>query len=191
MAITAYPHSLSVTGQAVALNVADRYKESNLADIRADLDSRRTDMVSIFMNTTNDFNKATAIRSSNAFLGGSVYMVHKRKYDKRGTVGTHHYEHVYHADTLDEVIAHLHAQGYTVFAVDNIDKHNPKNVWDVDFPARSAFLYGEENAGLSDEMIAACDDMIFIGMEGSVRSLNVACSATVIMAEYSRQHRVR
>lgn len=172
-----------------AQNVIDGYKGLNSAEIRADLVTKRNSMVSIFMNVTNDFNKATGIRANNVFLGNSVYMVGKRKIDRRGTVGTHHYETVFHADTIEEVIELLRNDGYTIFAVDNIEKFNPKNLWDVDYPEKSAFLYGEEKLGLSDESIALCDDMVFIASEGSVRSLNVACAASVVMAEYSRQHR--
>lgn len=189
MAITPYPHNDTENGQA--RNVSDAYKSMQTAEIRADLVTKRSPMVSIFMNLTNDFNKATGIRANNVFLGREVYMVGKRKYDIRGTVGSRHYETVYHAETLDEVVEKLHAEGYTVYAVDNIEKHNPKNLWDVEFPEKSAFVYGEENLGLSDEMIEMCDDMVFIASEGAVRSLNVATAASVIMSEYTRQNRAR
>lgn len=170
-------------------NVVDIYKGWNAAEVRADLVTKRSQMVSIFMNLTNDFNKATGIRANNVFLGKFVVMVGKRKIDRRGTVGAHHYESVFHADTIEEVIEWLRSDGYTIFAVDNIDKYDPKNIWDVEYPEKSAFLYGEEKLGLSDECIALCDEMVFIASEGSVRSLNVACAASVVMAEYSRQHR--
>lgn len=189
MAIAPYPVPLENESAANA-NVADMYKTWTVNEIRADLDSRRTKLVNVCMNLTNDFNKASVIRANNAFLGNEVYIVGRRKYNRMGTVGTHKYEHVKSADNLHEVIESLHEDGYTVYAVDNIESYNPKNIWDVDFPEKSAFVYGEEGLGLSQESIDLCDDMVYISQYGSVRSLNVACAATAIMSEYSRQHRI-
>lgn len=188
MSIRPYPVALENENSANA-NVADMYKSWTLNEIRADLDKKRTPLVSVFMNLTHEFNKASGIRASNAYLGDHVYLVGRRKYNRKGTVGTHQYEHVSSADTLAEVVELLHEKGYTVFAVDNIDSYNPKNIWDVELPEKSAFVYGEEMRGLQPEEIELCDDMIFCQMYGSVRSLNVAQCSAVVMNEYSKQNR--
>lgn len=189
MAITPYNVNLENENSANA-NVAEMYKNWTMAEIRADLDERRTPLVNICMNLTKDFNKASVVRANNAFLGSEVYLVGRRHYNRIGTVGTHQYEHVKSADTLAEVIDVLHADGYTVYAVDNIESYNPKNIWDVDFPEKSAFVYGEEQRGLQPDEIALCDDMVFVSQQGSVRSLNIAQAASCLMSEYSRQHRI-
>lgn len=170
-------------------NTIDIYKNWIEKEIRADLDKRRTESVLIFNNFQHNINIACGIRSNNAFLGKSVYIIGKRRYDKRGSVGVHHYETVYYSDSLEEVIEYLHSLGYIVYAVDNIMEYNPINLFDEQLPKKSAFLFGEEGAGLSQEDIKLCDKMIYIGMYGSVRSLNVACAATVIEYEYSKQWR--
>lgn len=170
-------------------NVIDIYKAWTAEEVRADLDTRRTDVVTVLSNTTHDFNAAAAIRSNNAFLGKSVYIVGRRRYDKRGAVGCHKYEHVYHADMLQEVIDRLHEGGYVVYAVDNQMEYHPQNLYDTDFPPKSAFVYGEERRGLAKEEIKSCDGMVYVGMYGSVRSLNVAACAAVVLAEYTRRYR--
>ena len=183
-------YRFSITpGPQMTSNVKDIYKKWTQMEIRADLDDRRTDMVNVFMHLTSDFNVSSGIRSNNAFLGNRVYVVGRRQYDKRGCVGTHKFEHVYHADDLREVVDVLHDDCYTVYAVDNVMELSPREFWDVDYPRKSAFVYGEEQRGLSKDEIRLCDDMVYVSMPGSVRSLNVACAASVIMAEYSRQHR--
>lgn len=169
-------------------NVIDKYKKWTDEEIRADLVSNRSEMVSIFCNFQGDYNKACGIRSNNAFLGKEVYIVGRRKYDHRGTVGTYHYETVYYADTLKEVTDKLRQEGYTVFAVDNIEKYNPVNLFEIEFPKKSAFVFGEENSGLSKRQIECCDRMIYIQQYGSVRSLNVASAASIIMYEYTKQY---
>lgn len=190
MAIT--PYAVATENEnAKNANVADIYREWTMAEIRADLNTKRNEAVQIFMNLTSDLNKASGIRANNAFSGKAVYIVGKRHYQRTGTVGTHQYEHVFHAETLAELVEMLHNDGYTIYAVDNLSDHNPRNIWDVEYPAKSAFVYGEEQRGLQPDEIALCDEMVYINQTGSVRSLNVASASAVVLAEYSRQHRIR
>lgn len=189
MAIVPYVVDLE-RPQAANANVADLYKNSTLEEVRADLDKRRLPLVNICMNLTSDFNKGSVIRANNVFLGRAVYLVGKRKYNRVGAVGTHLYEHVFQSETLEEVLDFLRNEGYTIFGVDNQPEYNPVNIWDAELPLRSAFLYGEEQAGLSLEALALCDQVVYIHQEGSVRSLNVAQAAACVMSEYSRRHRL-
>lgn len=187
MPITKYAVANELENSATS-NVADMYKDWTTAEIRADLQEGRSDLVNVCMNLTSDFNKSSVIRANNAFLGQAVYIVGKRRYDRRGTVGTHSYENVYHAHELAEVVSLLKEDGYTVLAVDNQAQYNPVNIWDAELPAKVAFVYGEEQRGLADEDIALCDGMVFVQQKGSVRSLNVAQAAACLMSEYTRRH---
>ena len=177
------------TIQSNRSNVIDYYHQWQTADIRADLQENRNDVVMVFQNISYNINIACAIRSNNAFLGKEIYICGRRKYDSRACVGTNHFENVYHADTIEEVINHLHSLGYTVYAVDNIMEYNPTNIMDVSFPKKSAFVFGEENAGLSKSDINLCDSMIYIKNIGSVRSLNVSVASGIVLYEYCRQWR--
>lgn len=170
-------------------NVIEYYRNHLVDEVRADLQERRTEAVMILQHVNYNINIGSVIRSNNAFLGKAVYVVGRRRLDTRSCVGTNHFENVYHSDNLKEVVEYLHSLGYVIYAVDNIMEYNPKNILDVDFPKKSAFLFGEENTGLSKEELDLCDEMIFIEMFGSVRSLNVACAATVVEYEYSRRWR--
>lgn len=186
MAITPYSNGQECLSNASS-NVLDIYRANTNAEIRACLQSRRTDLVMVYQNLTHDFNKASAIRSGNAFLVKESYLVGKRQYDKRGTVGTNHFERIYHADTFQEVFDLLKLCGYTIYAVDNIASYKPQNILNVSFPRKSAFVMGEEQKGLDEDTIKQCDGMVYIEQFGSVRSMNVACAASCIMLEYSRK----
>lgn len=170
-------------------NVIDKYKAWQADEIRADLQPNRTDMVTVFENFDHNINIACGIRSNNAFLGKEVYVTGRRRVDRRPGVGTHHYEKVFYGETTGEVIDHLHSFGYTVFAVDNVLEYSPENIYDVVFPKKSAFVFGNEGDGLSKGAIEGADRMVYIQQFGSVRSLNVACAASIVMYEYTRQWR--
>lgn len=170
-------------------NVVDPYKAWETEQIVADLETRRTPLVNVCVNLTSDFNKGAIIRANNAFTGARVIITERRRYDKRGTVGTHHYEHVEYAPDTLAVIAGLLAGGYTVFPVDNTPEFAPVPITQVTFPAKTAFLYGEEQAGLSRAAVLACGRApVYIPQHGSVRSLNVGQAAAVAMFAYEMQH---
>lgn len=186
--ITQYSYGINQEAN-INNNVLDRYKTWTAEEIRADLFPRRSNMVCIFENIGYNINIACSIRSFNSFLGQEIYIVGRRRFDSRGAVGTKKYTKVFHADTIQEVIDKLKPQGYTVYAVDNIMEYHPKNMWDVAFPAKSAFIFGSESEGITSDALGVADDMVYIKQDGSVRSMNVACAASCIMAEYTRQHR--
>ena len=185
--ITKYSYGQNVC-QSAKNNVIERFKESCAAEVRADLMKNRSDMVLICENLDYNINIGSAIRANNAFLNKEVYVVGRRKIDTRSAVGMKHYENIYHADTVQEVVEKLHTEGYIVYAVDNVPEYNPQNIWDVDFPAKSAFLLGNEGDGITPESAALCDGCIYVQQYGSVRSLNVAQCAAVISYEYRRRY---
>lgn len=186
--ITQYSYGLNVQASQNN-NVVDIYKKWSAEEVRADLQGRRTDLVNIVCQSRSDLNTSCVIRSSNAFLAKETYVVGRKKIDSRGAVGCGHYEKVFHADNLKEVVDKLHGLGYTVFAVDNIMEYGPQNLWDAEIPKKSAFVYGNESIGLTQEEMDLTDRMVYIQQDGAVRSLNVACAAACVMAEYSRRYR--
>lgn len=169
-------------------NVSDKYKGMTVEAIRLDLDNNRSKMVNVCVNTGSDFNLSSVIRSGNGFACGATIIAGRRKWDRRGAVGTHHYEHVFLSPDVFKVIEKLKDDGYSVFPVDNTPEFHPVSIYRMNFPEKSAFLYGEESNGLSMDVVQACENnSVYIPQYGSVRSLNVACAATVLMYEYNRQ----
>lgn len=171
-------------------NVIDGHKGRLASELREELESQRTELVNICLNFTADFNKSSLIRASSAFLARSVYLVGKKRINMRGTVGLHHLEDIRHSVELAPVVERLIEDGYTVYPVSVRSAHTPTSVFDVSFPARSAFIYGEEGLEIFAEAIELCNGpAIAVNLPGATRALNTAQSAAVLMAEYNRQHR--
>ncbi len=60
--------------------------------------------------------------------------------------------------------------------------------WDVEFQPGDWLLFGKETAGLSPEMLDACDQRVRIPMwQPNVRSLNLSVSAAIGVFEAKRQ----
>lgn len=173
-----------------AVNVQDEFMNLTAEQVRDATEAGRSPMVTVCMNLTSDFNKASIIRAHSAFLGSEIFMVGKRKFDRRGSVGAHHYNHIYQSLDLKSVITELHDDGYTVVAVDNNSDFECTPVYDAELPEKTAFVYGEESNGLSHEELELCDVISFIPQWGAApRSLNVASAASIMMSEYARRWR--
>lgn len=193
---------IDLTRSADYRNVTDFYKGKSDDEIRSDLDQRRGEMISIMQNLSHDFNKASAVRNSNAFGMRKLIFLNPenpaipdapegiKKWDRRGSLGTQNYEHIEHRRVTDyqAVFDQLHADGYTIYAVDNTLGYQPQSLYNVIFPVKSAFLFGEERLGLADDLIATADAMIYIPQYGSVRSINVSVAHGIIAAFYASQH---
>lgn len=166
-------------------NVIDDYKFMLLDHIKADLKTKRAGFTSVFLNLTHDFNKAVGVRNHNAFAGKDIWFIGRKQWDKRGAVGTYHYEDIHYAANWETFLENK--PDGPIIAVENCG--GPNQVWlgDMYLPHDAIFVYGEENAGIPDYVLESADHILGIPMFGSVRSLNVSVSSGIIMYEYRRQ----
>ena len=185
-------------------NLGADFKGMTNEQIMQALDQRRGKMITVLQNLTHDFNKATAVRNHNAFSGREIVFLNPdnpmdkensegaKKWNKKGAVGAQHYEHISHHRILDyQTLFHKwHREDYVIYAVDNTPGYELHNVFGMTFPEKSVFLFGEEQIGLSDDLIKSSDRMIYIPQTGSVRSLNVSVAHGIVAALYTAQHTV-
>ncbi|MCG7755260.1 MAG: RNA methyltransferase, partial [Nitrosomonas sp.] len=64
-----------------------------------------------------------------------------------------------------------------------------KNLFEISLVGPTAFVFGNEGAGLSKEMIQAADENIVVPMPGKTESLNAAAAAAICFFEKVRQDR--
>jgi 23S rRNA (guanosine2251-2'-O)-methyltransferase len=86
---------------------------------------------------------------------------------------------------------HLRATGYLVLALEHTTRSIPLE--QVELPGPTAFVVGNELAGVSDEVLAVCDAAVEIPMAGVKESLNVAVAfgvaAYALRAKLARELR--
>jgi TrmH RNA methyltransferase len=92
---------------------------------------------------------------------------------------------VVECEFLEEALDMLQDRGYSVITTSS---HNGDDIYDIDFPAKSVIVLGEEGKGISEEIIASSDQKLKIGGTGLVESLNVSVAAGLILGEWWRQH---
>jgi tRNA G18 (ribose-2'-O)-methylase SpoU len=140
---------------------------------------------------SGDFNLGNVIRSANFFGFGEVFYVGGRKsYDRRSTVGTHHYIPTKFIPTEEEFIATIDGKYSLVCIENNMEEYAEKTISifcnnpfsETKHPP--LFLFGEEQLGLSKYMLDSCELIVTIPSFGTVRSLNVGSAAAIVMAMY-------
>lgn len=134
-------------------------------------------------------NLGTIIRSAAAFGVDRVVLTkdcadlyHPRTI--RAAMGTLFHTRVIVTEDLCEVIALLARQGSVYAAA--LDSTAVK-LGQASFGANDAVVIGNEGHGLSDRVLAACTDKIYIPMEAGVESLNAGVAASVLLWELYRR----
>jgi tRNA G18 (ribose-2'-O)-methylase SpoU len=165
-------------------NVIDYYKEWEVDQIKADLDTKRLPFVAAFENISGDFNKATGMRNANAFMAKEVWIIGDKKWDRRGAVGTHNYMHLKHSPSLEEIwVNDENIRSMRWVAIDNIPGAIP--ITDYKWQENTFMIFGEERRGISNSAISLADDIVYIPQLGSVRSLNVGTACGIAMYDYA------
>ena len=77
--------------------------------------------------------------------------------------------------------------GKQIVAIETAD--NATCIYDTQLPENVAFVVGSESYGLSEELLAQCDQVVYIPVPGPTRSLNVSHAAAVALFEWQRQMR--
>lgn len=97
----------------------------------------------------------------------------------------HHYPHSEH--NMKQCIDDLHAKGYTVVAT--LPDEKKTTIHDLPINQKTAFLFGTELTGLSDEAIQYADCNALIPMYGFTESFNISNSAAIILSNFSERLR--
>ena len=160
-------------------NVLDKYRYWSVEAIKADLDTRRSSLHIAIENLQHDLNIGSIVRSANAFNVGGVHIVGRRKWNKRGALVTDRYLNIhYHADAAD-LAEWVRENGYHLIAIDNPE--DSVAIENAELPENCLLVFGQESAGISEDLLDVCEGAIRIEQYGSTRSLNVAAAAAIAM----------
>lgn len=88
---------------------------------------------------------------------------------------------------VKDCIDWLHEQGYWVAAT--LPDEQKRTIFDLPVERKTAFLFGTELTGLSDEAIRYADGNVLIPMYGFTESFNISNSAAIILSHFSERMR--
>jgi tRNA (guanosine-2'-O-)-methyltransferase len=127
-------------------------------------------------------NTSAVIRSCDVFGLQEAHLIEAKfghRLDTKIAMGAQKWVDVYRHDTTQSCLDTLKKKGYQIIATtphdDSCYLHN------FDIKPKSAFFFGTEKDGLSEEVMEAADGFLKIPMEGFTESLNISVSAAIII----------
>ncbi len=142
--------------------------------------------VVVLDNVRSEMNVGSIFRTADAFLVERICLcgitatpprpeIHKTALGAEDAVVWTH-----HATALD-AITQLRSQGYTVLAVEQVHGSTHLQAFRCAGGAKIAVVLGNEVKGVSQEAVDACDGCLELPQHGTKHSLNVACTAAIVM----------
>ena len=182
------------------LNVHDHLKGLSIEALRELCDGDRQDFGIAVLNITGELNVGTIVRNAHLTGAKKVGILGRRKYDKRGTVGSEQYFDVERVDALND-------DGLTIDTSLFWNWMDKNNFWpifcehggtplsQVDWgiwitekePRLPCLVFGNENRGIQDDILNDLrGEIVSIEQKGVIRSFNVASASAIIMYEMAK-----
>ena len=178
--------ALSDTVTPVGLVAVCRMPEASPTDV---LSAPR--LVAVAVDTADPGNAGTLIRLADA-MGADALVLAGEGVDPynakclRASAGSIFGVPVLEMPDTAELVDALRAAGLRVLAT---TLYGETSLDDVDLSVPTAWLFGPEAHGLSDDVAALADARVRIPMAGSAESLNVAAAAAICLYQSSRASR--
>jgi 23S rRNA (guanosine2251-2'-O)-methyltransferase len=152
----------------------------------------KTPVIVVLENIRSAYNVGSVFRTADAFLLEAVFITgytakppHKEiKKTALGAEESVRWE--YHSNGITAV-QELKAEGYTVYAVEQVEKSISLEQLNANSTDKIALVFGNEVTGVEQETILACDGCIEIPQLGMKHSLNIATAAGVVLWEIVRR----
>ena len=156
-------------------------------------DNRKEKFLKVLANRTNHFtiamedifqlhNTSAVMRSCEVF-GIQELNVVEEKYgksiDKEIAMGAQKWVDINRYESISDCIADLKQKNYRIIATTPHEEDCDLDDFDITQP--SAFFFGTERNGLSEEVLKQADGFLKIPMVGFTESLNISVSAAIII----------
>ena len=145
-------------------------------------------VVLVLDNIRSAHNVGSAFRTADAFGVDKIYLggicpVPPSPELRKVALGAEEVVPFEHADDVVALVKRLQADGYTVVAVEQTVHSVKLDEWESAFlrPERYALVFGNEVAGVQQEVVDACDLSLEIPQQGTKHSLNVSVSIGVVL----------
>jgi tRNA G18 (ribose-2'-O)-methylase SpoU len=164
-------------------NVIDRYRYWTVEAIVADLETRRHPLRIAIQNWEHDFNIGSIVRTANAFNVAGIHIIGRRRWNRRGAMVTDRYLNVSHHPSVTAFAEQIGLNGCVIIGVDNLAGAVPLD--HTELPQQTCLVFGSEGPGLTDELVAVCEQLVAITQYGSTRSLNAGAAAAIAMYHWA------
>lgn len=138
-------------------------------------------------NVGSVFRTCDAFRTAGVYLCGITAKPPQNEIHKTALGAEESVDWLYFADAK-EAVNHLHAEGFTVYAVEQCKGSTKLPSQDMTERGKKyAVIMGNEVHGVHQDVIDMCDGCLEIPQFGTKHSLNVSVTAGIIIWEFARK----
>lgn len=165
-----------------------KYTELNRKTVDEFRSAEKIPLVVVLDNVRSMHNVGSVFRTADAFLVNGIRLCGytprppHRDIQKTALGATETVSWQYAEKTVD-AIAELKADGYRVFAVEQVEKSIPLQEFSFDKGEKLAIIFGNEVTGIDPDVLALCDGFIEIPQFGMKHSLNISVAAGIVLWE--------
>lgn len=167
--------------------------ELNRMSVNEFKESHKMPLVVVLDDVRSLHNVGSVFRSSDAFRVESIYLcgitavppqpeIHKTALGAEDTVDWKYYQ------SAVEAVDNLKANGYKVFAIEQVEGSVMLDKLELDFTEKYAVVLGNEVKGVQQEVVDHCYGCIEIPQYGTKHSLNVSVTAGIIVWEFANRY---
>lgn len=154
--------------------------------------SRRQTGITVVLEDIHDYHNASAVMRSCDGVGIiDVHLVYvhetppKRSFARTTSGSASKWIRTHFHDSIAECYAVLRQQGMRILTTSLGDES--EDLYSQDLTLPTAFVFGNEMRGVSEEAAVVADATVYIPMQGMVESLNISVACAVTLYEAMRQ----
>lgn len=142
----------------------------------------------VLENVRSMHNVGSVFRTADAFLISAIWLCGytprppHRDIQKTALGATETVDWHYAATTL-EAIEQLKAEGYRLFAIEQVEKSIPLQEFSSQKTGKLGLIFGSEVSGVSADTLKHCDGSLEIPQFGMKHSLNISVAAGIVLWE--------
>ncbi len=157
------------------------------------LEQRQPDLTVVMEDIHDPHNVSAMLRSADAVGIMGVNLVYTTaKYPKIGSKSSssaNKWITRRKFPSINECYGKLREEGFQILAT-KLDE-NAKQLYEFDLTKPTAFVFGNEHAGVTDDAATLADATVYIPMMGMIQSLNVSVACAVTIYEALRQRMLK
>jgi tRNA G18 (ribose-2'-O)-methylase SpoU len=132
---------------------------------------------------------SNVLRTANFFGFREVFYIGgSKRWDRRGAVGVHNYIPFIYCRTVVEFFDLINEKYVPIALENNVEGRHSTDIMNFEWPINPVIIVGEEQLGLTKDILDRVNTLIEIPSLGTVRSMNVATAAGIAMFHYREQN---
>ncbi|MBV6479915.1 MAG: tRNA (guanosine(18)-2'-O)-methyltransferase [Ignavibacteria bacterium] len=157
---------------------------------------RRQKYLTVVLENIHDPHNVSAIlRTADAVGIDKVYLIYNSskfpKIGKTSSASAKKWIELKKYSVVEECFLDLRKEKFKIYSTSFSSKSKSYSLYDLNFTGKTAFVFGNEHSGVSEEVSMLADKNFIIPMYGMVQSLNVSVAAAICFYEALRQREIR